>query len=705
MFKFTSGSPLPLGATVESTGVNFAIFSRNAASITLVVYENDKDERPLFKYPFDPKINQTGDIWHCFVKGLKEGYWYGYFVDGEYDPKAGKRFNQNKLLLDPYARSVSINYPMLQHDEMFAYDKKSNLKDLSFNDLRSDKIAPRAQIIKLHPNTNSNHKRRKLKDHIIYEMHVKGFTSHFNADVKFKGMFSGVVEKIPYLKELGVTAVELLPVHAFDDKSVIRHSPDKRPLRNYWGYDPVSFSSLHTGYGDISSFKEMVNKLHAADIDVILDVVFNHSGEGNELGPTFCFKGIDNPIYYMLDNGRAYRNFTGCGNTMNCNHPVVRDMIMDSLLYWVVEMGVDGFRFDLASIFSRDAEGNLRNYSPLIEKIAEHPILRDIIIIAEAWDAAGAYEVGKFGGVRWAEWNGKFRDDVRSFLKADKGSLLAVAERLTGSPSMFLTSAKFPSSSINFVTCHDGFTLYDLVSYNDKHNLDNGENNADGFNDNRSWNCGVEGETKKVDVLKLRNKQMKNAFALMMLSLGVPMINAGDEFGRTQKGNNNAYCQDNEISWLDWALLKKNSDLFRFVQNIIAFRKRNSSLRRRHFYHVPVGADLEKFRDIDWFGEKGELPNWNFDNFHVAFLIKGWTPLEGLSEKCCDDIFVIINSHWEPHTYVLPKLNDKKWFFVCDTDKKSPDDIVAPTKSYLLKNQNDYTIAPRSVAILTGKAK
>jgi glycogen operon protein len=403
-------------------------------------------------------------------------------------------------------------------------------------------------------------------------------------------------------------------------------------------------------------------------------------------------------MYYMLDNGRHYKNYTGCGNTMNCAHSVVRDMIVDSLVHWVMEMGVDGFRFDLASVFSRDAEGNLIQNAPLVEKIAENPVLRDVIIIAEAWDAGGAYQVGRFGGYRWAEWNGAFRDDIRSFIKADLGSLKNVIERITGSPAMFLTSSKFP------VTCHDGFTLNDLVSYQEKHNLDNGEKNQDGYNDNRSWNCGVEGETTDPKILKLRKQQMKNAVALLMISLGVPMISAGDEFCKTQKGNNNAYCQDNEISWLDWSFLEKNKDFYRFVKNAIGLRKHTPALRRRHFYHVPEDIDMEKFRDLLWFDENGEEPDWQPDLYHVGFLIKGWTPLEGSIDKKSQDIFVILNSHWEKHLYLLPKLKGKRWYFVCDTSKESPDDIAEFGKSVLLNSQNDYEVAPRSVVILVSKA-
>lgn len=700
VFDFLSGQPLPLGATVMEQGVNFALFSRNADAVTLVIYETDIQEMPLFRYELHPEINKTGDVWHCFVKGLKEGFWYGYLVDGPYEPKAGHRFNQNKLLLDPYARAVSIIRP-LNLKEMFSYEQGSEIADLSFSTLHSDRVAPRACIVKTHSNWSVKHNRRKLKDQIIYELHVKGFTNHSNSNVEEPGTFKGIIAKIPYLKELGVTALELLPIHAFDDNSTLRHSPKQKPLTNYWGYDPVSYSSLHLPYAStqnvtesIKEFKNMVTELHKAEIDVILDVVFNHSGEGSELGPTFSFRGIDNSIYYMLDNGRGYKNYTGCGNTMNCNHPVVRDMIMDSLLYWVVEMGVDGFRFDLASVFSRDGEGNVINYSPLIEKIAEHPVLRDIIIIAESWDAGGAYQVGKFGGIRWAEWNGAFRDGVRSFLKADYGSLADIAERLTGSPRMFMSSSKFPSNSINFITCHDGFTLNDLVSYNQKHNEDNGENNRDGYDDNRSWNCGVEGPTDDPKILKLRQKQMKNAVALMMLSLGVPMITAGDEFCRTQKGNNNAYCQDNEISWIDWSLLDKNADFFNFVKKMISFRKHNPALRRRHFYDVLNGEGMDKFCDITWYGEKGGEPDWSDRNYNVGLFIKGWIPVDGHSDKNFNDIFVILNSHWESHNYILPKIKDKKWYLVCDTDKETSNETVVI---------NDYVVQPRSVVILVAK--
>jgi len=709
IFEFHSGSPLPLGASVASDGVNFAIFSRNATAVTIVIYETAEDDMPIIKHELDPKENQTGDIWHCFINGARAGQWYGYFIDGDYDPKSGKRFNVNKLLLDPYAKAVKIKEP-LNLEEMFAYDKTSKLEDLSFSKLRSDRTAPRACIIKHTPEQIIRHRRRKLKDHIIYEMHVRGFTVNPNSGVADPGTFKGIIDKIPYLQELGVTAVELLPIHAYDDKSVLRYAPDGTPLTNYWGYDPIAFSALHETYcankaphGAIEEFKAMVNEFHKADIEVIIDVVFNHTGEGNEFGPTVSFKGIDNPMYYMLDNGRHYKNYTGCGNTMNCSHSVIREMIVDSLVYWVVEMGVDGFRFDLASVFSRDADGNLIQNAPLVEKIAENPVLRDVIIIAESWDAAGAYQLGSFGGYRWAEWNGAFRDDIRSFIKADIGSLKSVIERITGSPSMFLTSSKFPANSINFITCHDGFTLNDLVSYQEKHNLENGEENKDGYNDNRSWNCGIEGETSDPKILKLRKKQMKNSLALLMVSLGVPMITAGDEFCRTQLGNNNAYCQDNEMSWLDWSLLEKNKDLFRFVKNMIVFRKQNSSLRRRHFYYVPEEIDMDKFRDLVWFNEKGEEPDWQPDLYHIGFLIKGWTPIEGSIEKGNQDIFIILNSHWDPHTYILPKIKGKRWYFVCDTDKDSPNDMVEFGKSSLLSNQNDYTAQERSVVILISK--
>ncbi|MBN1115447.1 MAG: glycogen-debranching protein, partial [Oligoflexia bacterium] len=483
MFEHTSGLPLPMGATVLEGGVNFAIFSKNAASVRLNIYERENSESPVFSLELDPVQNKSGEVWHCFVSGIKEGYWYGYFIDGPYDPNAGHRFNPNKLLIDPYAKAINIPYE-LSLAEHFGFDKKSSIGDLSFSKQSSELVAPRACVVKDKGFQGKKHAETRFRDHIIYELHVRGFTMNPNSAVEHAGTFRGIIEKIPYLKELGVTAVELMPVHFFDDKNILRHGPKKQPLKNYWGYDPVAFSSLHSNYasdktvrGAIDEFKQLVDELHKADIELFLDVVFNHTGEGNENGPTVSFRGIDNSVYYILDNGRYYKNYTGCGNTVNCNHPVVRDLIVDCLLHWVVEMGVDGFRFDLASILARDSDGSLLRKAPLIERIAEHPVLKDIIIIAEAWDAAGAYQVGEFGGVRWAEWNGKYRDDLRSYLKSDQGSLSAMAERITGSPAMFLSSAKPPESSINFITCHDGFSLYDLVSYNDKHNIDNGEDN------------------------------------------------------------------------------------------------------------------------------------------------------------------------------------------------------------------------------------
>lgn len=701
-FKILPGTPQILGSTLMTNGVNFAIFSRHAESIRLVIFENFEDKEPIVDYDFDLIYNKTGDIWHVFVENIKVGMSYVYSIDAEFLPEYGQRYNPNKFLIDPYAKLVKLKCPLDKADA-FAYSKKGQANTFSLkNNINK---APRSIIVETKGFTGIKSPNTLLKNHIIYELNINGFTKHKSSEVEHAGTFLGLVEKIPYLKELGVTAVEVLPVHIFDEKSIIRINQKGENLTQYWGYDPLAFMALHIPYAStddpqkaIDEFKYMVSELHKAGIDIFLDVVFNHTVEGNEYGPTISFKGIDNQIYYMLDNGgMTYKNYSGCGNTVNCNHPVVKDLIIDTLLYWVIEMGVDGFRFDEASILARDKYGNILDNSPLVERISENPILRDKIIIAEAWDARGAYQVGSFGSARWAEWNGKFRDDIRSFVKSDYGTLRLAAERLMGSRDLYLMSLKNPENSINFITCHDGFTMEDLVSYNEKHNEDNGENSMDGENHNISWNCGVEGKTKNKDVLSLREQQKKNMMTLLMFSLGVPMLLAGDEFGNTQGGNNNAYCQNNEISWLDWSKLKKNQSFFRFVKNIISFRKRTPVLRVNHYYRTTEGISSP----VEWFGEKGKAPNWSSNNFNVACLIKSQDkPI--LKEKS-DEIFMILNMHWEQHLYKLPKIKNKKWYFLLDTSNKSPYDIVDNGKEYILKNQKQYTIKPRSIAVFVAK--
>jgi glycogen operon protein len=532
--------------------------------VDLLLFDREDDTLPARVIPIDPAVNRTYHYWHVFVSGLRPGQIYGYRVHGPWDPANGMRFDPIKVLLDPYGRSVVVpkNYSrdaIRNNNENTAAAMKSVVVDPHAYDWEGD--APL---------------KRPFSRTIIYEMHVRGFTRHPSSDVadKLRGTYAGLIEKIPYLQELGITAVELLPVFQFD-------SQDAPPGRvNYWGYAPVSFFAPHQRYssrrdplGPVDEFRDMVKALHRAGIEVILDVVFNHTAEGDHNGPTLSLRGLDNSIYYMLEQDRSrYANYSGTGNTLNANHPIVRRMILDSLRYWVQEMHVDGFRFDLASILARDSSGQPMSNPPVLWDIESDPALAGAKMIAEAWDAGGLYQVGSFVGDSWKEWNGRFRDDLRSFFRGDNGSVTRVADRLLGSPEIYGYKEREAEESVNFVTCHDGFTLNDLVSYNLKHNEANGEGNRDGADDNRSWNCGVEGPTDDAAVESLRNRQIKNFLTCTMLSLGMPMMLMGDEVRRSQQGNKNAYCQDNETSWFDWTLISKHADMHRFVRLLIARR-------------------------------------------------------------------------------------------------------------------------------------
>ena len=544
------GRSWPLGATVVDGGVNFSVFSRTASGIELLLFDREDDARPARVLRIDPATNRTYHYWHVFIPGVQPGQLYGYRVEGTSAPERGLRFDAVKALLDPYGRGVVVPTN---------YDRETAKRPG-----RNDAVAMKSVVV--HPAGYDWEGDQPLRlpsaRTVIYEMHVRGFTRHPSSEVgeKTRGTFAGLIEKIPYLCQLGITAVELLPVFQFDAQDC---PPGKV---NYWGYAPVSFFAPHQAYsarqdplGPANEFRDMVKALHRAGIEVILDVVFNHTAEGDQTGPTFSFRGIDNPTYYILEEGGSrYANYTGCGNTMNANHPVVRRMIVDSLRYWVEEMHVDGFRFDLASILARDASGHPLPNPPVLWDIESDPALAGTKLLAEAWDAAGLYQVGSFVGDAWKEWNGRFRDDVRDFFRGEPGSVRKVADRMVGSPEVYGHKQREAEQSVNFVTCHDGFTLNDLVSYNHKHNEANGEDNRDGANDNKSWNCGVEGPTTDRDVEKLRNRQVKNFFTITMMSLGMPMILMGDEVRHTQRGNNNAYCQDNEISWFDWTSLDKH---------------------------------------------------------------------------------------------------------------------------------------------------
>ena len=581
--KTSPGTPLPLGTTLSENGVQFSVFSRHATAVVLQLFNSARGNDLSAEIILDPGLNKTGDIWHVFVEGIRAGQLYGYRADGPYHPEEGLRFNKNKLLLDPYTRAVSGNFNWDLSDAR-SYDSNSPEGDLSFSTLDSAGGAPKSIVVDNSFDWGDDRPLKiPMKDTIIYETHIRGLTCHPSSGVSHPGTFQGVIEKIPYLQQLGITAVELLPIHEFDEREIIHRSPTTgKQLTNYWGYSTIGFFAPKGRYStsgsmgeQVREFKKMVIALHKAGIEVILDVVFNHTAEGDETGPTLCFRGLDNTIYYLLaDGGRRYKNFSGCGNTVNCNHPVVRDLILDCLLYWAIEMHVDGFRFDLASILGRDQEGTILTNSPLIERIAENPVLRDTKIIAEAWDAGGAYQVGGFPG-RWAEWNGHYRDDIRRFWRGDSGMVSQLATRLAGSSDLYQKNGRAPFHSVNFVTCHDGFTLHDLVSYATKHNGANGHNNRDGTDDNFSCNYGVEGETDSETINTLRTRQVKNFIATLMLSQGVPMLLGGDEFRRTQRGNNNAYCQDNELSWYDWNFVKKHKEIVRFTKELIAFRKRH----------------------------------------------------------------------------------------------------------------------------------
>ena len=682
-FSFERGHPLPLGASVQRGGINFSIFSRHATGVTLLLFQPGV-ETEMAAFPFDNQYNRTGDVWHAFIAGLDPGIEYAYRIDG---PESEFfKFDSNLVLADPYAIALngsrqwgnkvkqSLNgfrrALLVNHDYAWEYDQPIN---------------------------------RPLADSIIYEMHVRGFTMHPSSKVAHPGTFRGVIEKIPYLVELGITAVELLPVTEFDESESDRVNPlDGTPLYNFWGYHPLSFFSLKAAYaaeetpgGEVSEFKDMVKAFHSAGIEVILDVVYNHTGEGDQRGPAYSLKGIDNKVYYMLDNDGGYMNFSGCGNTVNCNHPFVRNFILESLRYFVMEMHVDGFRFDLASILGRDQNGHVLASPPLLEQIAGDPVLANTKLIAEAWDAAGLYQVGSFPNWgRWAEWNGRFRDDIRCFVRGDPGYVGHLATRLAGSSDLYQVGGREPSHGINFITSHDGFTLRDLVSYGEKHNQANGENNADGDNNNHSWNCGVEGFTEDPAILKLRERQQRNLAALLILSRGVPMMLAGDEIGRSQGGNNNAYCQDNGISWLDWSGLEKNKGLYRFFRLLVEFRKNHDLLRYDSYLlqndHGPR---------IGWHGFRLGQPDWSEGSRSLAMHLFGSTP-KGLA----NDLYLIANTHGEPHDFELPRLDDRQWGRFVDTSLEGDEAIREACHFIQLGNQQSYLVRERSVVVLVAVA-
>ena len=688
-FAITRGSPTPLGASAQKSGINFAIFSKHATSVTLVLFISGEHE-PVAEIPLDRDLNQTGDIWHIFIHGLEPEIRYCFRANRQANKNEKvHRFNKSHLLLDPYAKAFSGASKWGQ-----TYQRNGSSKPTRSQNLR------RALVVEDDFDwQNDQPLNIPLADSIIYELHVRGFTRHPSSKVKYPGTFAGLIEKIPYLKDLGITAVELLPINEFEEIEGYRFSPKTRErLLNFWGYNSIGFFAPKASYANdslngnqVKEFKTLVKAMHDAGIEVILDMVFNHTAEGNERGPVYNFKGLDNSVYYIIDpeTGR-YHNYSGCGNTLNCNHPVVRDLILDCLRYWVTEMHVDGFRFDLASIFGRGQDGSVLANPPLIERIAHDPTLANTKLIAEAWDAAGLYQVGSFPAWgRWAEWNGKFRDDIRSFVIGEPGMVSALTKRLSGSADLYQGSGRAPYHSINFITSHDGFTLADLVSYNKKHNQENGESNRDGSDHNLSWNCGHEGPSDSEEINSLRLRQTKNLAALNLLSHGVPMILAGDEFGRTQRGNSNAYCQDNEISWLNWHAPEVHYGLLRFLKLLIQFRRQHPNLRRMSF-----AQDEEQPPVISWHGVQLRDPDFSHDSRSIAMHIH--------SNSTDNDLFLIANAYWEALTFELPKL-DQPWVRVLDTRLPSPDDIAEINKEIKLPQQASCQIHSRSVVLLMAK--
>jgi isoamylase len=648
----------PFGARALENGVQFSVFSRSATAMRLLLYDKVNDREPAEIIDFDRDTDRWGDVWSLHVPGIDKGQLYHFQASGPWDPDHGHRFDSSARLIDPYAEALAGEFQK-GNDEIIRPPKCVVVED-DF-DWEGDR-----------------HIRRDISESIIYEMHVRGFTKSPTAKVKAPGTYLGVIEKIPYLQSLGVTAVELMPINEFPIKD-IHGNRMSRP--NYWGYDPMAFFSPHRGYAfdrtpgaQVREFKEMVKALHKAGIEVILDVVFNHTCEGNERGPTLSFKGLENQVYYILSEGKHYCNYSGCGNTINGNHPVVREMIFHCLRHWVHNYHVDGFRFDLASILSRDRRGNLIPNPPMVELIAEDPLLADTKIIAEAWDAAGAYQVGSFGNHRWAEWNGRYRDDVRGFWRGDGGTLGALATRLAGSSDLYEHDGRPPFCSINLITSHDGFTMNDLVSYKQKHNEANGENNCDGDNHNISDNYGAEGPTRKKAINTVRTRQIKNMLSTLMLSQGVPMLVSGDEVRRTQKGNNNAYCQDNDVSWFDWRLVEKSDCLLRFVQGLIRFRREQPTVRRTS-YLTGLPVDGRMIPDVSWYAPNGTHLDWGQHDLAMIAYIAAPSRMddpEGLGR----DIVMMFNSTGQIRDFQMPAIGrGMRWSLFLDTAAEPPADI------------------------------
>jgi isoamylase len=674
----------PLGATVREGGVNFSVFSKHAERIELLLFDDDRATRPATLIPLDARTDRTYHYWHVFVPGLAAGQRYAYRAHGPFAPERGLRFDREKLLLDPYGLAVAVPS---------TYDRDAARRP-------GDNTSSAMKSVVADPGEydweGDEPLQRPFVETVIYELHVRGFTCHPSSGVMpaRRGTYAGLIEKIPYLKDLGITAVELLPVFQFDPQD----APAGRV--NYWGYQPASFFAPHHAYSSrsdplavLDEFRDMVKALHRAGIEVILDVVFNHTTEGGADGPTLCYRGLANDVYYILENDKSrYADYTGCGNTLNANQPIVRRLIQDSLRYWVTQMHVDGFRFDLASILSRDETGQPVPNPPVLWDIESDPLLAGTKLIAEAWDAAGLYQVGSFVGDSWQEWNGRFRDDVRRFWKGDDHSVSGLVTRMLGSPDIYSNKQREAEHSVNFVTCHDGFTLNDVVSYNHKHNEANGESNRDGSNDNLSWNCGTEGPTDDAAIEALRNRQIKNFLTTTLLAAGTPMLLMGDEVRRTQQGNNNAYCQDTDIGWFDWRLLERHADIRRFVTSLNAFRQLRDIVAETE--RLSLNQLLSRTR-IEWHGATLNQPDWSEHSHSIAFT------LQSLHARYW--LHVMLNAYWEPLTFELPRppaeSQQQQWVRCIDTALPSPDDFRALDMAPPV-TQTRYVAQPRSAVVL-----
>ncbi|MFA5039219.1 MAG: glycogen debranching protein GlgX [Candidatus Omnitrophota bacterium] len=700
--RISAGEDRFLGGLLKENGVNFAVFSETAQQMFLILF--DSPQGP----PTDViRMNRTGDIWHVFVHEARAGQLYGYKAQGDYKPEEGKRFNPHKLLIDPYAKALS-GKSTGDSGLLFGYDLNHPDKDMAMDTRDNAHIVPKGIVIDDSFDWGDNKRPGiPIERYVIYESHLKGFTAHVSSQTSHPGTYLGFVEKIPYLKELGVNAVEFMPIHEFYVLDQLR----KKGLTDFWGYNSIAFFAPEFSYGTASSpgcqvreFKTLVRELHAAGIEVILDVVYNHTGEGNELGPTLSFKGLDNQAYYRLqpnpqkpeERMRNYLNVTGTGNTIRIEHPMVLRLVLESLRYWAGVMHVDGFRFDLASVLGV-AKGEFNRTSPFFEEIAKDPVLSHMKMIAEPWDLT-MYQVGNFPE-GWSEWNGSFRDTARKFLRGD-GEVGPMARRISGSPDLYEHNNRKPFHSINFIDCHDGFTLHDLFSYNQKHNEANQEDNRDGNQENYSWNCGVEGETDNPGILKLRRQMARNAFCLLLFSTGTPMFLYGDEILRTQKGNNNAYCQDNELTWMNWDVYLRNADLFDFCKKVIAWRKRYPILQRWRFF---TGEDSsgDGVPDVSWFSRTLGPPAW--DDGRTKTIYYRLSCAEALLDKEERYLLVAFHMYHRKTVLWLPRHKNLKWFRMIDTSLEGRASCLSPGQEELLPHQEKILCCPRSVVVLTGK--